>query len=321
MGPMSPFGSTLPPVFNPNLVGVDNKVETASDPPPLPRLSSPLRIFRVPPPSSQSKSKRGRRKDPVWEGVIIIDDIVSCQKCEKIIHQMGATHVERVRLHLQKKCSKRLKTKPIMSCFPSALSPSVVHGFQKQFAMWFYSTGKVSHPALTLALSVLHAGAVFPTRYQLTNSILTECFEEMLLKIVHTNKGKRCTLTTDGWTDINGKSVINYVLIIGPDTYFLESVYTGAVSHDATFLVADIKRMMTKISFFKISAVGTDKTATNQLVWSTFQRDYPHVFFHGCISHVLHLTVKDIVAKLKWLQKLETSCRKLVKVFKETQQL
>ncbi|KAE9037947.1 hypothetical protein PR003_g19202 [Phytophthora rubi] len=45
------------------------------------------------------------------------------------------------------------------------------------------------------------------------------------------------------------------------------------------------------------------------------------LFFHGCISHVIHLAVKDLVAGLPWLQKLEENCRKLVRFFKKHQEL
>lgn len=94
---------------------------------------------------------------------------MSCKRCERIIHQLGETHVERVRHHLQKKCSKRLKTKSIASSFPVALTAAQVTAFQKQFALWFYSTGmafnKAVHPILLHALQMLHPGVVIPTAH------------------------------------------------------------------------------------------------------------------------------------------------------------
>jgi hypothetical protein len=65
----------------------------------------------------------------------------------------------------------------------------------------------------------------------------------------------------------------------------------------------------------------TDNTATNKLVWSTLQQRHPLIFFHGCISHVLHLVVKDLVDHLSWLGNLAADYRKLVRFFKKNQQL
>ncbi|KAG3116795.1 hypothetical protein PI124_g4697 [Phytophthora idaei] len=52
-------------------------------------------------------------------------------------------------------------------------------------------------------------------------------------------------------------------------------------------------------------------------MWSTLPKEYPHLFFHGRISHVIHLIEKDIVAKTKWLGELKANCRKTVKPFKK----
>ncbi|KAG6963698.1 hypothetical protein JG687_00006398, partial [Phytophthora cactorum] len=38
---------------------------------------------------------------------------------------------------------------------------------------------------------------------------------------------------------------------------------------------------------------------------------YPKVFYHGCVSHALHLVVKDLVRQLPWLKDPEQNCRQL----------
>ncbi|RLN91956.1 hypothetical protein BBJ28_00018483 [Nothophytophthora sp. Chile5] len=216
------------------------------------------------------KRKPGRRTDPVWDDVIVDDGIVSCKRCEKIIHHMGKTHVERVRYHMEKKCIKRAKTTLITTSFNPVLSAEAIEAFQQRFALWFYSTGmafnKISHPSLTAALSLLHPGAVVPSRQQLATSLLDSCYENFKLKIAHEFAETSCTLTTDAWTDVNGKAVINYVAICGKQTFYLESVYTGAVSHGADYLASDIERVIHDYSWLKVAAVVTDNTATNKLV-------------------------------------------------------
>ncbi|KAG3061829.1 hypothetical protein PC121_g12815 [Phytophthora cactorum] len=123
----------------------------------------------------------------------------------------------------------------------------------------------------------------------------------MMLKIAN----RRCTVVTDTWTDINGKAVINYVLVFEDMTVVFESVYSGSDSHDAPYLASDIERVTAKLSFVTVAAVVTDNTATNQLVWSKLQQKHPKIFFHGCISHALHLTNQQLWYELKRLQHME----------------
>ncbi|KAG3194285.1 hypothetical protein PC128_g9498 [Phytophthora cactorum] len=266
----------------------------------------------------------GRPQDPIWDEVLVEDGIVSCLKCVKIIHTSGKGHVERVRYHFDKKCSKRLKTPLVTSVFRPAMTPAKVCEFHKLFAMWFYSTGmafnKAAHHTLAAALRLLTLSDIVPTRQQLAGDLLNVWYDDFRSKMMLKIADRRCTGVTDTWTDINGKAVINYGLVFEDMTVFFESVYSGSDLHDAPYLASDIERVMAKLSFVMVAAVVTDNTATNQLVWSKLQQKHPTIFFHGCISHALHLTVKDLVQRLPWLGKLEENCRKLVRFFKKNQQ-
>ncbi|KAE8894871.1 hypothetical protein PF006_g670 [Phytophthora fragariae] len=103
---------------------------------------------------------------------------------------------------------------------------------------------KATHPSLLQALQMLHPGVDIPFAHQLSTTLLNMCYRDFKVKMVHKITGKKCTLYTDGWTDVNGKSVINYVLECEGETYFLESVYTGSTSHDTLFLAADVKKVI-----------------------------------------------------------------------------
>ncbi|ETN05818.1 hypothetical protein PPTG_13193 [Phytophthora nicotianae INRA-310] len=177
---------------------------------------------------------------------------------------------------------------------------------------------KVEHKTLARALKVLTPSTILPSRQQLATSLLDASYEDFRSRLMLKVKVKKVTLTTDGCTDVNGKAVINYVLLAEDTTIFLESVYTGSESHDAPYLASDILRVMELLDFVSIVAVVADNTATNQLVRSTLQQKKPKVFFHGCIFHALHLVVKDLVGRLPWLGQLATDCRKLVRFLKKT---
>ncbi|KAG3072662.1 hypothetical protein PI124_g21217 [Phytophthora idaei] len=96
-------------------------------------------------------------------------------------------------------------------------------------------------------------------------------------------KASVVTIVTDSWTGINGLPVINYVAVAGKKTHFLESVHTGCQSHDAEFLVQDIKRVVNKYNFLQVGAVVTGKTETNKAGWAQLQPDFPRGFFSTAV--------------------------------------
>ena len=95
-----------------------------------------------PHPTPESATLRpGRRRDPAWQSTIVEDNIVSCVRCEKIIHTYGMTHVERVRHHLEKTCRKRFRLQAITSFFPVAPAAETITNFEHDLSAWAYSTG------------------------------------------------------------------------------------------------------------------------------------------------------------------------------------
>ncbi|ETM02246.1 hypothetical protein L917_01261 [Phytophthora nicotianae] len=190
--------------------------------------------------SKSPPTKCGRRKGPAWDEVIAADGIVSCKKCERIIRQMGETHVER------------------------------------HIALWFYSTGmafhKVSHSSLLQALQILHPGVEIPSARELATSLLDMCYGDFKVMVPHKLRVKKCTLNKDAWLDIKGRSVIDfYVLNCEGESYFLESNSTGSTSHEAVFLATDMKRGLHSQKFTTVVAIVSDNTAANRLMWSTLQ--------------------------------------------------
>jgi hypothetical protein len=82
------------------------------------------------------------------------------------------------------------------------------------------------------------------------------------------------------------------------NSLFLESVNTEEQGHDAEWISKDLSRIIDNLGSNVVGAV-TDNTATNKKVWGELEEKYPSCFFHVCVSHGLHLLVKDIFAAKK----------------------
>jgi hypothetical protein len=202
-----------------------------------------------------------------------------------------------------------------------AMSKSSQDEFQNKFAEWFYGTGmafmKISIPQLENALKILRQYVRIPSRDMLSGLLLDKSYDKAMQKILVLLHDEYCTLTTDGWTDINGNSVINYVVASRKGSFFLESVYTGSDGHTSDYLSKDIIRVIEKHSDIQICGVVTDNTATNKKAWEILQKVYPEKFFHGCVSHTLHLLTKDIIKSFQWLKDLVDGTRELVVYIKK----
>ncbi|KAG6942363.1 hypothetical protein JG688_00018149, partial [Phytophthora aleatoria] len=222
----------------------------------------------------------------------------------------GRNHVERIKLHLTKRCAVRLSTTLITDAFRPILKSDTTKQFQGAAGL----VG-VQHRYAILqdrtreALKLLHPGVEVPSTEQLSTVFLGRAFNRSIKIVTVTLSGKVVTLVTDCWADINGKDVVNYCAVCGIYTFFLESAYTGTQLHDAAFLTADVERIIAKYDFLDVGAVVTDNTSSNQATWKALQEKFHKPFFHGCVCHGLHLLVKDIVKKIKWMDDLQSGCK------------
>lgn len=103
---------------------------------------------------------------------------------------------------------------------------------------------------------------------------LSACLREELSE-------KRLCLSTDGFTNVNHESVINYLATAQGKSFFLEAVQTGKVSHTGEMLAKDVERIISTHSHFQVAGVVTDNTSANKVAWSLLQTKYPDKHFYG----------------------------------------
>lgn len=175
--------------------------------------------------------------------------------------------------------------------------------FQDTFAMHYYMTAtsfyRLEDVHLIAALKKLRPDVKLPSRRGMSGTHLTKAYKEVKLKVDKwLQQDQFGCLTSDGWSNIKNESVINYMLVSGVVTLFLESTQSEEQSHTAEYLAADIKRVINSTKG-KISGVVMDNTAANKKTWKILKEAYPRMFFQGCVAHGLHLLVKDVFAATK----------------------
>ena len=180
--------------------------------------------------------------------------------------------------------------------------------FNHEMALFFYNTGtsfyRIEDPYLLSAIQLARPQAKLPTRKQLANDspggLLQECYEEVKDKVdsLLSKPNQFISITSDAWSNIANESVVNYMAVCPSKSLFLESVNTEEQGHDAEWLAQDISRVIDGIGENVVGAI-TDNTAANKKMWGILEEKYPANFFHGCVSHGLHLLVKDVFGAKK----------------------
>ena len=175
-------------------------------------------------------------------------------------------------------------------------------------ALFFYNTGtsfsRIKDPFLLSAIQLARPQAKLPTRKQLANDspggLPQECYEDVKSKVdsLLSKHNQFMSITSDAWSNIANESVINYMVVSPSKSLFLESANTEEQGHDAEWLAQDMKHVIDGIGENVVGAI-TDNTAANKKMWSILEQKYPACFFHGCVSHGLHLLVKDIFGAKK----------------------
>ncbi|CCE30254.1 uncharacterized protein CPUR_04102 [Claviceps purpurea 20.1] len=109
-------------------------------------------------------------------------------------------------------------------------------------------------------------------------------------------KPGRLTLVTDGWINVRGESIINYMLVTPEGgAHFHSSETAGVNSHTGEFLAQRMMNVIEKVGVRHINAICCDSAANQQKEVQLVQEKLTRVFDIECISHQLNLVIKDIL--------------------------
>lgn len=122
---------------------------------------------------------------------------------------------------------------------------------------------------------------VLPSRKKLSTILLDRAFSRVKNGVMQKLNGQSVCLTSDGWTNIKGCAVVNYLVSFQGQSYFLEAASTGKQQHSSAWLAKDILRIIQTYSSLDISGVVTDNTSANKGAWKILLEKTSGKFFYG----------------------------------------
>lgn len=157
-----------------------------------------------------------------------------------------------------------------------------------------------------------------PSRHTLSGNLLNKEYQD-LKKVVRNvfNETPNFCITSDGWSNVNKSSVINY-MITTPKPIFYRSVYTKEEHHTGENIAKGIEECMISIGINKFTAVITDNANNMKSAWRILKEKYPDKIFLGCWAHGVNLWVKDIM-KHEWADNILEKAKQLALYFRNHQ--
>ncbi|GBG64503.1 hypothetical protein CBR_g45199 [Chara braunii] len=160
-----------------------------------------------------------------------------------------------------------------------------------------------------------------PSYHMLRTTLLDELDGEVqkcVRPVLDTSRETGCTIMTDGWTNIRGQTLCNY--LVGTEigvVYGSTDVMHG--KKDASALAnAWLKRVKSMdVQLSDITAFVTDSVGVNVTAMEVFQKDesVKHIFWIPCVAHIMDLILEDI-GGIDWVASHISQVRLVTRFFK-----
>ncbi|XP_037505903.1 uncharacterized protein LOC119382269 [Rhipicephalus sanguineus] len=167
------------------------------------------------------------------------------------------------------------------------------------------------------AFKALRSSYKPPSRHSLAGPLLDAEYEAATVSMNNSIEKASCiTLVTDGWTNVEGESVINFVLCT-PSPLFFKSVTTGTNRHTAAYMTEEICAVMESVGSSKVKALVTDNASNMKAAWALVIERFPHVTAIGCAAHSLNLLMNDLLT-LGTIHDVHKQAKDIIKYVKQT---
>jgi len=120
------------------------------------------------------------------------------------------------------------------------------------------------------------------------------------------------TLMSDGWTDVNNKPIINFLVATGDGCIFLKSVDTSGTVKNASFIADELSKSIESFGIQSVVQVVTDSASNCVAARSILEQKYPQIVFSPCTVHCLDLLLEDL-GIIPWIFSILTDSKNIVK--------
>lgn len=292
------------------------------------------------PPTTTKRARSG----VCWDHVEVVRTegkykIVNCNYCDKKAWKTGASRLVAHLGHNSGQGAKACSGVPddVKALFSTAsasaeqhtitglINPAFARDADAAIAVFFYYNGIAFNTAnsqayIDMIRAIVRAGSGYraPSAWKLSGPLLEaeharvqEGLEQIRVEGIKTG----VSISSDGWTDVAGHPLINFMYMSPAGCVFLGAQDSSSEVKDADYLAKVIAEHIDDIGPDNVVLVVTDNASVCVAAGERLQDAYPKIMWVGCLAHCLDLLVKDI-CKLPWAAEAMELAKSIVKFIK-----
>lgn len=190
-----------------------------------------------------------------------------------------------------------------LSSFVIRTSKSDKEEIDKQIARALYATNSsftcIEQPEVKKAIALLRPGYVPPSRYDVSNRLLAEVYNEEKSKCFKSLSGGSVCLSLDGWSNVHNEPIIcATVTTENGKSFLIDTIDTSGKPHTSVYLTDLAINLIKSLKIDHdcvVSSIVTDNAANMNAMRNKIQESTEmSVITYGCAAHILNLLCKDL---------------------------
>ncbi len=123
-----------------------------------------------------------------------------------------------------------------------------------------------------------------------------------------------CTITSDGWSSVAKRPLLNVLVVSPKGAEFVKAIDTSGESKTGRYIADQMKPVIEKVGANKVVQIVMDNASSCQTAKELLEEEYPDIYCTNCSSHVLDLLLEDIGKEL-WAKNVHRDANSIVNFF------
>ncbi|KAH1239093.1 hypothetical protein GmHk_08G023609 [Glycine max] len=207
---------------------------------------------------------------------------------------------------LPTKWTRATKTSTVENVFN--LQARKIH--DHEIARMFYSSGMPFHLARNPHYSKAFAYAANnqisgyqPPGY---NKLRTTLLQNERRHVENFQKG--VSIVSDGWSDPQRRSLINFMAVMDSGPMFLKAIDCSNEIKDKDFIAKHMREVIMEVGHSNVVQIVTNNAVVYKAVGLIIEAEFPSIYWTPCVVHTLNLALKNICAAKNTEKKKKQCC-------------
>ncbi|KAH1241966.1 hypothetical protein GmHk_07G019414 [Glycine max] len=198
---------------------------------------------------------------------------------------------------------KKRKTSSVENAFNLQARETLDH----EIARMFYSSGLPFHlarnphyrKAFAYAANNQISGYQPPGYNKLRTTLLQNerrHVENLLQPIKNAWSQKGVSIVSDGWSDPQRRSLINFMVVTESGPMFLKAIDCSNEIKDKDFIAKHMREVIMEVGHSNVVQIVTDNAAVCKAAGLIIEAEFPSIYWTPCVVHTLNLALKNICA-------------------------